>query len=91
MFMNQHASNRCEASIEVIMKMGVQWGGCFFFLGGGVRVDENEELKFLCKCKKKKIRGGGGPGLGGGGGGLVGLGGQGGCERKSEVIVTIQK
>ena len=28
--------------------------------GGGVRVDVNEELKFLCKFKKKKKIGGGG-------------------------------
>ena len=28
--------------------------------GGGVRVDVNEELKFLCKFKKKKMGGGGG-------------------------------
>ena len=27
--------------------------------GGGVRVDVNEELKFLCKFKKKKNGGGG--------------------------------
>ena len=40
--------------------------------GGGVRVDEKEELKFLGKFTKKKIQGGGGVGLGGGG--------QGGCE-----------
>ena len=35
--------------------------------GGGVRVDVNEELKFLCKFKKKKIffffGGGGGGGV----------------------------
>ena len=32
----------------------------FFFFGGGggVRVDVNEELKFLCKLKKKKWGGG---------------------------------
>ena len=40
--------NRCEPSIEVIMKMGVQWGdwGRGF---GGVRVDVNvnEGLKLL--------------------------------------------
>ena len=36
--------------------------------GGGVRVDANEELKFLCKFKKKII-------FFGGGGGVVGLGG----------------
>ena len=41
-------------------------------VGGGVRVDVNEELKFLV-------------GLGGGGGG------QGGCERRIEVFVKIQK
>ena len=43
---------------------GSAWGG------GGVRVDVNEELKFLGKFKKK-IGGGGGVGgfrLGGGGG-----------------------
>ena len=32
--------------------------------GWGVRVDVNEELKFLCKFKKKKIMGGGGVGGG---------------------------
>ena len=35
--------------------------------GGGVRVDVNEELKFLCKLKKKKKLGGGGQGVGLGG------------------------
>ena len=34
--------------------------------GWGVRVDVNEELKFLWKLKKKKIWGGGGSGVGGG-------------------------
>ena len=52
----------------------------FFFFGGGggggvglggVRVDVNEELKYLRKFKKKKNWGGGG----------VGLGGQDGCEQ----------
>ena len=62
----------------------------FFFLGGGgggVRVDVNEELKFLGKFTKK-IRGGGGGGGGGGSvaegvrwGGSGWWGGQGGCER----------
>ena len=44
-------------------------------LGGGVRVDENKELKFF-------FGGGSGGEVGGGGlgGGGVGLGGQGGCE-----------
>ena len=45
MFMKHYAPNRCEPSIEVIMKMGIQWGVSrffvcfffffFFFLGGG--------------------------------------------------------
>ena len=53
--------------------------------GGGVRVDVNEELKYLGKFKKKKIGGGGGRGGGGGG---VWLGGQDGCE---QVFVKIKK
>ena len=52
---------------------GVGWGGSGWW-GGGVRVDVNEELKFLWKIKKKNIffwGGGGGFGsLGGGGGGV---------------------
>ena len=36
-------------------------------MGGGVRVDVNEELKLLWKSKKKNNRGGGGGGGGGGG------------------------
>ena len=58
--------------------------------GGGVRVDVNEELKFLWKFKKKNIFffvGGGVPGGGGGGGVRV----DGGCERRIEVFVKIQK
>ena len=57
-------------------------------------MDVIEELKFLGKFKKKKIGGGG---LGGGGLGRgFGLvreegGGQGGCERRIEVFVKIQK
>ena len=50
----------------------------------GVKVDVNEELKFLVKIHKKKNSGGGGGGGGGGGIRLVGGGGgggQGGCER----------
>ena len=46
--------------------------------GGGVRMDVNEDLKFLGKFKKK-ILGGGSGGVGSGGGG-TGLRGQGGCE-----------
>ena len=54
---------------------------------GGVRVDVNEELKFLGKFKKKIFfLGGGGPG-----GCLVGVWGQDGCERRIEVFVKNQK
>ena len=52
---------------------------------GGVRVDVNEELKFLRKFKKKKKMGWGREGEG------SGLGGKGGCERRIEVFVKIQK
>ena len=56
-------------------------------VGGGVRVDVNEELKFSRKFAKKKSRGGGG-----GGSGCSGWGaGQGGCERRIEVFVKIKK
>ena len=49
--------------------------------GWGVRVDVNEELKFLW-----------GGGVGGSVGGVwLGGGGQGGCERRIEVFVKIQK
>ena len=58
---------------------------------GGVRVDVIEELKFLGKFTKKKIGGGGSGWVGGGSGvGLVGWG-QGGCERRIEVFVKVQK
>ena len=39
--------------------------------GRGVRVDVNEELKFLGKLKKKNWRGGGGGRVGGGGSGWM--------------------
>ena len=48
-------------------------------LGGGVRMDVNEELKFCENSKKKYFFRGGGVGLGGGG--------QGRCEQISEVFV----
>ena len=54
-------------------------------VGGGFRVDVNEELKFLGKFKKKKYFF-----LGGGPGG-VGLEDQDGCERRIKVFVKIQK
>ena len=50
---------------------GGSLGGEGMVVGGGVRVDVNEELKFLCKFQKNIFWGGG---LGGTG---VGLGGQG--------------
>ena len=54
-------------------------------VGWGVRVDVNEELKFLRNSQKMVFWG-----LGGGGGsGWVE--GQGGCERRIEVFVKIQK
>ena len=57
----------CERRIEVFMKIqkkelggsGVG-SGEGVGLGGGVRVDVNEELKFLGKFTKIKFRGGGG-------------------------------
>ena len=74
----------------------------FFFWGGGGRVRGSdlggvsgwmgtENWSFCENSKKKKIggvwSGGGGVGLTGG----VGLGGQGGCERRSKVLVKIQQ
>ena len=71
------------------MKVFVKIQKIFFLEGGGgqvegVRVDVNEELKFLCKFKKKKIYiyffffGGGGGGGGSGREGGSGWGGGGG-------------
>ena len=67
----------CDRRIEKFLgkftKKKNQGGGQF---GGGVRVDVNEELKFLCKFKKKKFfffGGGGGGGSSGGGGGGGGV------------------
>ena len=60
-----------ENSVKKNFRGGVGLGG-----GGGVRVDVNEELKFLCKFQKTKKLGGGGGG--GSGGGVGGGGGQGG-------------
>ena len=54
---------------ENSQKKNFRGGGGGRFVGG-VRVDVNEELKFLCKFKKKKKLGGGGirgVGLGGSG------------------------
>ena len=68
----------CERRIEVGRGGVGSGGGGGGRRRGGVRVDVNEELKFLGKFTKK-IRGGGGGGSGGGGG-QVGGGCQGGCE-----------
>ena len=51
--------------------------------GWGVRVDVNEELKFLGKSKKNNW------GVGSGGVGLGG--GQDGCERRIEFFVKVKK
>ena len=64
--------------------------------GGGSGLMRTKNLSFCENSKKKNFfffLGGGGRGerLGGGTGGGVGLGGQGGCERRTEVFVKIQK
>ena len=70
----------CDQRIENFLgkftKKKFQGGGSVW--GGGVRVDVNEELKFLCKFKKKKKIGGGGGGVRG-----VGLGGSGWMRTKN--------
>ena len=52
----------CERRIEVFVKIQKKKNFFFFFWGGGgggvVRVDVNEELKFLGKLTKKKSGGG---------------------------------
>ena len=87
------SQGRCERRIEVFVKIQKKiffffWGGGGLGLGGGggVRVDVNQELKFLRKIQKKKMGGGVQGGVEG-----VGLGGQDGCERRIEVFVKIQK
>ena len=51
---------------ENSQKKNFRGGGGPFGVGGGVRVDVNEELKFLRKFKKKNFfLGGGGGGEGG--------------------------
>ena len=59
MFMKHYAPNRCEPSIEALNfgggGGGGGGGGRVGSGGGGVRVDVNEELKFLGKFTKKKM------------------------------------
>ena len=75
----------CERRIEVFVKFQKKkdffFGGGEGVGGGGVRVDVNEELKFLGKFKKKN----------GGEAVRLGGGGQDGCERIIEVFVRIRK
>ena len=47
---------RCERRSKIFVKNKKMGGGGS---GGGVRVDENQELKFLWKFKEKKVWGGG--------------------------------
>ena len=78
----------CERRIEVFVKIQKEIvGGLGVGLGGGVRVDVIEELKFLGKLTIF-FWGGGREGSGGGSGWW---GGQGGCERRIEVFVKIQQ
>ena len=97
----------CEQRIKVFVKIQKHFfwgGGGRGRVGGGggvggLRVDVNRKVKFLCKLKKNFFfflgggRGGHGGGGGGGGGGRgEGEGGsQGGCEQRIEVFVKIQK
>ena len=95
----------CEQRIEVFVKIKKKkkfgWGGGGGESGWGVRVDVNEELKFLGKFTKKKNWGGGrGRGWVGGGGvrvhvnAMLGVGGDvghGRCEPRIEGIVQCTK
>ena len=91
----------CERRIDVFAKIqqkkkilvwgGGRWGWGEGRVGGGVRVDVIEELKFLGKFTQKNFGGGGCVGGGGGGGGSGWWGCQGGYERRIEVFVKIKK
>ena len=70
MFMKHYAPNRCEPSIEVIMKMGVQWGRVLLGCQGGC--ERERRIEVIVKIKKKKFGGGGS--------------GQDGCERRIKVF-----
>ena len=67
MFMKHYAPNRCEPSIEVIMKLGVQWGrrGSGGGRGGGQGGCERRS-EVIVKIQKQ-FRGGGREDLVGGG------------------------
>ena len=51
--MNVYAPNRCEPSIEVIMKMGVQCGVFFFWGGGGGQGGYERERKIEGGCERR--------------------------------------
>ena len=57
MFMKHNAPNRCEPSIEVIMKMVVQWGDRFFRRGGGGGChggcEREQRIEVIVKIKNK--------------------------------------
>ena len=55
MFMKHYAPNRCVPSIEVIMTMGVQWGGGGVGFLWGVRVDVNVNGGLKCYCENKSF------------------------------------
>ena len=61
--------NFCENSKKKLGGGRGSWGGGGLGFWGGVRIDVNEELKFLLKYKKKNWGGGGGYGGGAGWGG----------------------
>ena len=69
----------CERRSEVFVNIQKRNSGGGVW-SGEVRVDVNEELKFLWKLKKNRGR-------------VVGRmgGGQGGCDRRIEVIAEMQK
>ena len=76
---SEEMSHLQNCSLKIYLKRALGGGGGGG--GGSVRMDVNEELKFLC----------GGGGLVWGGGGGSGWGGQGRCVQRSEVFVRIEK
>ena len=63
MFMKHYDPSRCEPSIEVIMKMGVQLGGgggvrgCFFRRGCQGGCERERGIKVIVKITKKSWEG----------------------------------